>query len=101
MNPLEEDIAKLFAVNEPGVHDEAFRAAVRQRIETHRFARTALALGVVAVGVAGMVAVAVLVPAAVLYPVALVTKALSSPLGAGAAVVGAMGVTWWTTFVEG
>lgn len=81
--------------------DEAFRAAVRRRIATYRFARRALALSVFAVAVAGLAGVAALIPAAVRYPVELVTKTLSSPLGAGAAVVGAIGLTWWTTFVDG
>ena len=101
MNPLDEGLAKLFAADEPDVHEEAFRAAVRRCIGTHRFARKALVLGVVAVAAAGFVGVAVLIPAAALYPVELVTKVLSSPLGAGAAVVGAIGLTWWASFVEG
>jgi hypothetical protein len=101
MNPLEENVAKLFAVEEPDVQDEAFRVAVRRRIATRRFARKALAVGVVAIAVAGLVGIAVLIPAVVLYPVGFVTKALSSPLGAGTAVVSALALTWWTTFVEG
>ena len=101
MNSLEEDVAKLFAADEADVRDEAFRAAVRRRIAKHQFGRTALALAVFAVAVAGLIGVATLIPAVVLYPVGLVTKALSSPLGAGAAVVAAIGLTWWTTFVDG
>lgn len=102
MNTLdEEDVANLFVADESDVQDDAFRAAVRRRIAKHQFARTAVALGVAAAAVATMVAVAAFFPATVLYPVVLVTKALSSPLGAGTAVVGAIGLTWWTTLVEG
>jgi hypothetical protein len=101
MIPLDKDLETLFAADEPDVQHEAFRAAVRHRIATHQFVRTALAVGVVAVAAAGLAGLATFIPGAVLYPVELVTQVLSSPLGAGTAVVGAMGLTCWTTFVEG
>jgi hypothetical protein len=100
MNPLDDDLAKFFAADELGTYDAAFGAAVRRRIATHRFARKALALGFVAAAAAGAVGVATLVPGAALYPVQLLNELLGSPLVALTAIAGAVGVTWWTTFVE-
>jgi hypothetical protein len=100
MNPLDDDLAKLFAADEPGTHDAAFGTAVRRRVRRHRFARTALAVGVIAAVAAGLIGFATLVPGVALYPVRLLNELFSSPLIAMAAVAGAVGVTWWTTFVE-
>jgi hypothetical protein len=100
MNPIDDDLAKLFAADEPGTHDTEFRAAVRRRIATHRFARAALVLGLGAAAAAGIVGVAMLVPEAPLYPVQRLYELFSSPLVALTAVTGAIGVVWWTTIVD-
>ena len=100
MNPLDDDLAKYFTEDELDTHDAAFGAAVRRRIEAHRFAREALALGLVAVAAVGLVGLATLAPDAPLYPVRLLNELFGSPLVALTAVAGAIGVTWWTTFVE-
>jgi hypothetical protein len=100
MNPLNDDLAKLFAADEPGTHDAEFLGAVRRRIATHRSARTLLALGLGAAAAVSVLGVAMLMPDAALYPVQWLYDMFTSPLVALTAVTGAIGVVWWTTFVE-
>jgi hypothetical protein len=100
MNELDENLAQLFAREESLADDEAFAAAVRRRVASERRKGKAIRLGVAAATAVAAGALIAAAPAAVLYPLQLVPRLLSSPLGAVACVLCAVGLAWWSRFED-
>jgi hypothetical protein len=100
MNEIDDDLAQLFARDESLVDDEAFAAAVRRRVARERRNAKTLRVALAAAIAAAAVAVVAFAPAAVLHPLQLVPRLLSSPLGAIAGVLGAVGLAWWSRFED-
>jgi TRAP-type uncharacterized transport system fused permease subunit len=98
MNELDDTLAQLFAQDEPDAASEAFAAAVRRRIARHRTRAKAVEIALAAAIVVGAGALIVLAPGVLLYPVQRLNELLSSPLGAIACVLGAIGLSWWSRY---
>jgi hypothetical protein len=100
MNELDDTLAQLFAQGESLADNEAFAAAVRRRVARERRKAKAIEVGLVAAIAVTAGALVVLAPGALLYPMELLHRLLSSPLGAIACALGAVGLAWWTRFGE-
>jgi hypothetical protein len=98
MTELDNKLAQLFAQDEPTPDREAFVAAVHKRVVWRRWGAKAAGVGLVAGVAVGAGAIALLTPELVLYPVRLAQSVLTSPLGASACALAAIGLSWWSRF---
>jgi hypothetical protein len=98
MNELDDTLTQLFAQHEPDADSEAFAAAVRRRVARQRMRARAVAICLAAAIVVGAATLVVLHPGVLLYPVQRLNELLSSPLGAIACVLGALGLSWWSRY---
>ncbi|HET7131627.1 MAG TPA: hypothetical protein VFJ95_05230 [Gammaproteobacteria bacterium] len=98
MSDLDDTLLHLFAGEEPSGDYEAFAAAVRRRVAARRRLANATKLGAVAALAVAAGALAVLAPGIVLYPVDLLPRALGPQAAAGASLLAAAGLAWWSRF---
>lgn len=100
MNELDDTLAQLFAREEPDASGDEFVAAVRRRIARERLKARCIQVVLCAAVASAAAALVVLAPEAVLYPVQRAHRLLSSPIGAAAGLIGAIGLAWWSRFGE-
>lgn len=101
MNELDENLARLFAREAPDLGGEqAFAAAVRQRIARERRKAKVLALCAGGAAVLGVAALVALAPEAAFYPAQTVHRWVTSPVGVAAGVLAAVSLTWWSRYGE-
>jgi hypothetical protein len=102
MKEQDNSLEQLFARHEPDTETdgEAFVTLVHQRVMKQHWTTRALELGMyTALAVASGTIVAV-APEVLVYPVQLLHELLSSPPGAGAAALGAIGLAWLSRFED-
>jgi len=98
MTDLDDNLARLFAQDEPTPDSDAFVACVHKRVTWRRWGAKAAGFCLGAgIAVAGGIA-AVVAPEVLLYPAQLAQSLLTSPLGASACALGALGLTWWVRY---
>jgi len=98
MTDLDNNLAALFAQDEPTPDSEAFVASVHKRVAWRRVGAKTLGWGLVAVIAVVAGAAVFLAPEVLLYPARLAQSLLTSPLGASACALGAIGLSWWARY---
>ena len=97
MKELDDEVAELFAEDEPITDDGAFAAAVRQRVAQRRRWRRSAKIGLIAALSAAATTLAAFAPGALASLPLAVDGLLASPL---VAVLGWAVMVWWNQAEE-